>query len=70
MNEPREKAETPELLKVDEAAARCRVSRPTMYRLIERGVVPAVRVGEGGAGPVRVPAAELDAWLYKPEQAA
>jgi excisionase family DNA binding protein len=58
MNEPREKAETPELLK------------PTMYRLIQRGVVPAVREGDGGTSPVRVPASELDAWLYKPEEAA
>src|SRR5215218_9408678 len=63
MQETRETAETPALLKVGEAAARCRVSRPTMYRLVSRGVVPAVRVGLG-RGPIRIPADELEAWLF------
>jgi excisionase family DNA binding protein len=56
--------ETPELLTVEEAAVRCRVSRPTMYRLVRAGVVPALRVGTGGSGPIRIPAGELNAWLY------
>jgi len=54
--------ETPELLTVGEAAERLRVSRPTMYRLIRAGVVPALRIGDG-VGPIRIPVAELDSWL-------
>jgi len=34
-----------------------------MYRLVSRGVVPAVRVGFG-RGPIRIPADELEAWLF------
>ncbi len=52
------------LLTVREAATRCRVSAPTMYRLIQRGVVPAVRVGSGHTGPIRVREDELERWLY------
>ncbi len=40
-----------------------RVSRRHLYRLIERGTVPAIRVGDE-SGPLRVPADEFRAWLY------
>jgi excisionase family DNA binding protein len=55
--------ETPTLLTVEEAAARLRVSRPTAYRLVRAGILPAVRIGRDGSGPIRVPASELDGWL-------
>lgn len=49
-----------ELLTVAEAAERLRVSRPTLYRLISRGDMPALRVG----GQIRLDAQELERWLY------
>jgi excisionase family DNA binding protein len=57
------------LLTVCEAAKAARVSAPTMYRLVERGQVPAIRVGEG-SGPIRIPADEFRAWLYGPPEGA
>ncbi len=51
------------LLTVNEAAKRCRVSKPHVYRLVASGEIPAVRVG-AGAGPIRIDAGELEAWLY------
>jgi excisionase family DNA binding protein len=66
------KPETHELLTVEEAAAKCRVSRPTMYRLVRAGIVPAVRVGAGDSGLIRIPADELRRWLFddEPDDAA
>jgi excisionase family DNA binding protein len=52
-------------LKVSEVARRLRVSRPTIYRRISEGQLPAIRVGND-SGPLRVPERELDAWLYGP----
>lgn len=40
-----------------------------MYRLIGQGIVPAVRVGVNGSGPIRVPSRELEAWLFSEEAA-
>jgi excisionase family DNA binding protein len=54
-----EKRETRPLLTVEEAAARLRLSRPTMYRLIAAELVPAFRVG----GSIRIDADELEEWL-------
>ena len=53
-----------ELLTVAEAARVARVSKPTLYRRIAEGSVPAIRVGDGGRGPLRVPRVEFRAWLY------
>ncbi len=51
-------------LTVREAAREARVSAPTLYRLVQRNVVPAIRVGAGGAsGPIRIPAGEFRSWL-------
>jgi excisionase family DNA binding protein len=52
----------PRLLTVSEAARLAYVSRPHLYRLVKRGEVPALRVGEGH-GPIRIPAAEFKRWL-------
>ena len=49
----------PLLLRVDDAAQRLSISRATMYRLIQRGEVPVVRIGSA----VRVRAFELDLWV-------
>jgi excisionase family DNA binding protein len=61
-----EKQET-RFLTVREAAAALRVSPAHIYRLIDRRVVPAVRVGDG-AGPLRIDRDELEAWLHEQSQ--
>lgn len=52
--------ETRPLLTVEEAAERCRISRPTYYRLARAGIVPAVRIG----GSIRVDEAELEGYIF------
>ena len=47
------------LLRIDLAAERLSVSRATLYRMIQRGELPTVRIGTA----VRVPAAALERWL-------
>ena len=49
----------PLLLRIDDAAQRLSISRATMYRLIQRGELPIVRIGSA----VRVRAVELDLWV-------
>jgi excisionase family DNA binding protein len=55
----------PRLLTVPQVAARLRVSRPTVYRRIWDGSLPAVRVGNSATSPLRVPTDELNTWLDK-----
>ena len=50
---------SPSLLTAAEVADQLRVSTMTIYRLIRRGELPAVRVGRN----YRVRAADLDAYL-------
>jgi excisionase family DNA binding protein len=50
-------------LTVAEAARIARVSRSWMWKLIRRGDVEAIRVGET-SGPLRVPMTEFLRWLY------
>lgn len=58
------------LLTVAQVARRLNVSKPTLYRRISEGQIPALRIGEQ-IGPLGVPADELEAWLYsKPGEAA
>jgi excisionase family DNA binding protein len=56
--------ETRRLLRVREAAERLTVSEQTVYRLIERGELPALRI----AGAIRLDARELEHWLYGPRE--
>jgi excisionase family DNA binding protein len=51
------------LLTVGEVAERLGVSRRTIERKIASGELPALRLG-GRRSPLRVDAAELQAWLY------
>jgi excisionase family DNA binding protein len=44
---------------MDVAAARLAVSRATLYRMVQRGELPTVRIGSA----VRVPVSALDRWL-------
>jgi excisionase family DNA binding protein len=57
-----------DLLTVAETARRLNVSKPTVYRRIYEGQIPAVRIGE--PGPLRVPADELEQWLWSDPEAA
>lgn len=47
------------LLKVEEAARRTNLSRTSFYDLVKSGEIRAVKV----AGQLRIPVAELEAWL-------
>jgi excisionase family DNA binding protein len=62
--------ERTELISIREAARIAGVSYQTVWRLVGRGEVEAVRVGNGH-GPLRIPRHEFLTWLYgEPEQAA
>jgi excisionase family DNA binding protein len=47
------------LLKVEEAARRTNTSRSKFYDIVKSGEIRAIRVG----GQLRIPVAELEAWL-------
>jgi excisionase family DNA binding protein len=51
------------LLTIDEVAEQLRQHRATIYRKVSAGNLPAVRLASRGRGALRVPEAELDAWL-------
>jgi excisionase family DNA binding protein len=53
-------AETVELLSTVQAAEIANVSRPTVWRLVRDGALPAIRVGH----QVRIRRDDLDAYLY------
>jgi excisionase family DNA binding protein len=53
------------VLTVDEAAATLRVSKWSIYRLVESGQLPALRLGNGPRTPIRVDDEELERWLYE-----
>lgn len=53
-------------LHVKELAAEWRQHPATIYRKIESGQIPAVRLG-GGHSAVRIPRDELEAQLHKKE---
>jgi excisionase family DNA binding protein len=60
---PRSDAEL--LLRIDVAAERLAVSRATLYRMVQRGEIPTVRIGAA----VRVPVSALERWLAGQEGA-
>ena len=47
---------------VSEVARRLRLCDDTVYRMVARGQIPAVRV----RGRIRIDAGELDAWVFGP----
>ena len=51
------------LLTVAETAAQLRVDEKTVRRKIVSGDLPAVRIGSGRGGALRIDAVELDYWL-------
>ena len=53
------------LLRVDAVAERLDVSRRTVYRKIEAGQIPALRLGSSPGEAIRVPEAELLEWLFR-----
>lgn len=56
-------AGTPAMLRVRTAARALDVSDDTVYRLIQRGDLAAVRIGSGARAPLRVPLASVLAVL-------
>ena len=59
------KEELPELLTYPEACAIARVSRWTIRRWIEKGLIIAIKLGKSKSSPVRIEAASLRAHLAK-----
>jgi excisionase family DNA binding protein len=57
---------TPTLIPVREAAELAGVSKFHIYRLIQRGTIDAIRVGDG-VGPIRVDRERFLAWLFSDE---
>jgi excisionase family DNA binding protein len=55
----------PDLLKVAEVAQLLRIHPTSVYRLVERGDLHAVRIGE--SGPIRIRRGELDRFLGEDE---
>jgi excisionase family DNA binding protein len=53
----------PRLLRVREVAQRLGVDPSTVYRLVQRGSLPALQIG-GRGHTVRIDERELEAWLY------
>lgn len=62
--EPMETREAPAqaLISVRQAAELANVSRTHLWRLVRRGEVPAIRVGENG--PIRVEREPFLEWLF------
>jgi excisionase family DNA binding protein len=56
------------LLTVAEVAARLRLSVWSVYRMVEREALPAIRLGTGRMSPIRIDESELERWLFE-EQA-
>lgn len=66
---------TGELLTIDMAAERLKVSRNTVYRLISLGELPVVKVGKASPGFAtrgvsRVDAADLEKYIEKNKRVA
>lgn len=59
----------PDLIAVKEAARLANCAPVTLYRAIQRGELPAVRVGEA-SGPLRVDRRQFLSWLLGPEDDA
>ena len=57
------------LLTVRETAALLKQSERSVRRKVHSGQIPALRLG-AGTGPLRIPADELEQWLYQDPAAA
>jgi excisionase family DNA binding protein len=53
------------LLTVSEVALMLRQSAGSVYRKLESGDLPGIKLGSSPRAPWRVPAAELDRWLVR-----
>ena len=56
--------ETARLLRVPEVAEKLQLSVWSIYRKVESGEIPAVRLGSGPMAPIRIDEHELLAWLH------
>jgi excisionase family DNA binding protein len=61
--------ETERLLTVGEVAKKLQVSKPTVYRLIQNGHLPALQLA-GPGSTLRIAVHELEAWLFDDRDAA
>jgi excisionase family DNA binding protein len=58
-------AERTEFLTVAEVATRLNCGRPTIYKLVANGQLPAVRLGNSANPPIRVPEVELNRFVSR-----
>lgn len=56
---------TARLLRVPEVAEKLRLSVWSVYRKVENGEIPAVRLGTGPMAPIRIDERELREWLLR-----
>jgi excisionase family DNA binding protein len=61
--ETRDSSLAPPLMTIAECAKLARVSRSHIWKRVQAGQIPAVRVGER-TGPIRVPTEAFLHWLY------
>jgi excisionase family DNA binding protein len=59
----------PSLISVSQAAKLAAVAPVTIYRRVHAGEIPAVRVGNDGHGPIRIPRQAFTEWLFGDEAA-
>jgi excisionase family DNA binding protein len=59
-------AQREELLTVRELAREWRQSESTIYRKVEKGLIPSVRLGDETSA-LRIPRRELERWLQNDE---
>jgi excisionase family DNA binding protein len=51
------------LMRPRDVAAVLDQSLASVYRKLERGTIPSIRIGDGPRAPIRIPVAEFEAWL-------
>lgn len=63
-------AQAPEFLSIPQAARLAGVSRVHVWRLVQAGTIPAIRVGADDRGPIRINRRWFVDWLLSAEQGA
>lgn len=62
-----EETETFEFMTVEDVKKRLKVSRSTVYALVERGLLRCYRIGANGRGTLRFTQAQLEDYLQECE---
>ena len=57
----------PDLMNVEDVAKHLRISRSTVYALVERGILRCYRIGANGRGTLRFTQKQLEDYLREAE---